>query len=170
MDRALDGEYELWGSPHSHTTRELLRNRGIQHIRYEFLNDFTVFQKSAKGFEEPILACESEVNATQSVLNDLESGYIWDFRKLLFTSFPSKLFIGCVNESRGNTTGNRLDTLKESITSCAMDYQLVWSASQLHIFLYSSSLRQFPNSWVGSSQVSGVIEWQRLSDTFIPNS
>ena len=155
-------DLQLWGSPHHKDTVALLNNVGIKHIHYEFLNDFVVFERKSEEILLPILACESELHPTQEVTNSTNSGYTWDFLKLLYTQFQQKLFIACVGENRIKTTPSRLDTLKSTLSICAKDHAAVWSNSRISIVLYPNVIKSMSDIVIGISDDHGNIVWHNV--------
>ncbi len=61
-----------------------MRTNGIQFTNREFLVDFLVAQKASETKLVPLVACESEMqNHATGYRICRESGYVWDFVKLL---------------------------------------------------------------------------------------
>jgi hypothetical protein len=169
---AVGGPRVLLAAPHDQETSTLLGQHGVGYEHREWLADFTVWDRSTP-VEMPIRACESEVHPSHGVdynfelwpgTNNPKNGYVWDFRKLLFVSAPSLLFVARVNKEQGDGGQfARLLRLKHTIAACATDYAAVWAGRTLRIVLLPNGAREADWTILGVSLGNAPLEWEWLN-------
>jgi hypothetical protein len=137
--RTVDGVV-LHGAPKTEKTKSILERCGITYLHTEFMVDFCAFESTSPTVLKPIVACESEAHSDHGcsyTLDAWNSGYVWDFRKLLHFKSPRLLYV-----ARTNKCHMQFPVLEQTLRACAADYAATWDDAQLSVVLLPSGSTQ----------------------------
>ncbi len=160
----------VYAAPHSGHTTGLLKKhifssknwsevrasrKGVRHFHSEWMVDITCVEPESKKKETPILAVESEACVNHDTKYTFaQTGYAWDFCKLVHFNCPRLLFVAAVNRSqsdRRSPSHRRLDELGESLEACRADYAGVLDNRSVGLILLPSTSRDAAFGRVGVS-------------------
>jgi hypothetical protein len=153
----------LYGAPKTAKTRDLLAAHGIKFEPREWIVDFVVLDCRTATCRMPVVACESEMHTNHGAGYSFgfcgeypESGYAWDFCKLLHFPAPRLLFAARLSASR-------IATLEQSLRQCAMEYRRLWAKRRLSVVLFPSGQTQRSLVRIGEASTHSELRFEDLA-------